>query len=162
MQFFLSYILPPLISLVFSIILAIATIRINKYFKEKERNTAIIEQLHETQECENERNRIREEIKPLVDEIALIHAELGVIDGRIDGCVETEAQHIAAIRVSYRYRLVTLCRTYLRQGFMTAEQFEQLNEFFNVYRAIGGNGQAEDYYNRVRELEIRANMEGNN
>lgn len=45
---------------------------------------------------------------------------------------------------------------------MTAEQFEQLNEFFNVYRAIGGNGQAEDYYNRVRELEIRANMEGNN
>ena len=97
---------------------------------------------------------IREEIKPLVDEIAEIHAELGITNGRIDGCVDTEAQHIAAIRVSYRYRLVTLCRTYLRQGFITAEQFEQLNEFFTVYRAIGGNGQAETYYNRVIALPI--------
>lgn len=154
MQFFVSYILPPLISLIFSVILAVITIRINKHFKNKETENAEIAELRARQQHENERNMIREEIKPLVDEIAEIHAELGITNGRIDGCVDTEAQHIAAIRVSYRYRLVTLCRTYLRQGFITAEQFEQLNEFFTVYRAIGGNGQAETYYNRVIALPI--------
>lgn len=154
MQFFVSYILPPLISLIFSVVLAVITIRINKHFKNKEECASEVAALRERQEQENERNRIREEIKPLVEEIAEIHAELGITNGRIDGCVETEAQHIAAIRVSYRYRLVTLCRTYLRQGFITAEQFEQLNEFFTVYRAIGGNGQAETYYNRVIALPI--------
>ena len=126
----------------------------NKYFKNKDNERLEIARLRENQECENERNRIREEIKPIVDEIAQIPAELGIIDGRIDGCVETEAQHIAAIRVSYRYRLVTLCRTYLRQGFITADQYDQLNEFFNVYHAIGGNGQAEEYYRRVIALPI--------
>ena len=152
MQFFLSYILPPLISLICSAILCVITIRIKKHFQDKENEQSEIAQLRVNQECINERNRIREEIKPIVDEIAQIHAELGVIDGRIDGCVETEAQHIAAIRVSYRYRLVTLCRTYLRQGFITADQYEQLNEFFNVYHAIGGNGQAEEYYHKVIAL----------
>lgn len=154
MQFFVSYILPPLISLIFSVVLAVITIRINKHFKNKEQDQADIAAMRECQARENERNMIREEIKPLVDEIAEIHAELGVTNGRIDGCVDTEAQHIAAIRVSYRYRLVTLCRTYLRQGFITAEQFEQLNEFFTVYRAIGGNGQAEQYYNKVIALPL--------
>lgn len=154
MDFFLGYILPPLISLICSAILCVITIRINKHFKDKENEQSEIAQLRANQECINERNKIREEIKPIVDEIAQIHAELGVIDGRIDGCVETEAQHIAAIRVSYRYRLVTLCRTYLRQGFITADQYEQLNEFFNVYHAIGGNGQAEEYYHRVIALPL--------
>ena len=154
MDFFLGYILPPLISLICSAILCVITIRINKRFKDKENEQSEIAQLRANQECINERNRIREEIKPIVDEIAQIHAELGVIDGRIDGCVETEAQHIAAIRVSYRYRLVTLCRTYLRQSFITADQYEQLNEFFNVYHAIGGNGQAEEYYHRVIALPL--------
>ena len=154
MQFFLSYILPPLISLICSIALGVFTIHMNKYFKNKDNERLEIARLRENQECENERNRIREEIKPIVDEIAQIPAELGIIDGRIDGCVETEAQHIAAIRVSYRYRLVTLCRTYLRQGFITADQYDQLNEFFNVYHAIGGNGQAEEYYRRVIALPI--------
>ena len=154
MQFFLSYILPPLISLIFSVVLAVITIRINKHFKNKEQDSADLAAMRECQARENERNMIREEIKPLVEEIAEIHAELGVTNGRIDGCVDTEAQHIAAIRVSYRYRLVTLCRTYLRQGFITAEQFEQLYEFFTVYRAIGGNGQAEQYYNKVIALPL--------
>jgi hypothetical protein len=72
----------------------------------------------------------------------------------LQGCVDTESQHIAAIRVSYRYRLITLCRTYMRQGFITPDQFEQLNEFYTVYRNIGGNGQAEEYYNRVMALDI--------
>jgi hypothetical protein len=29
-----------------------------------------------------------------------------------------------------------------------------LNEFYTVYRNIGGNGQAEEYYNKVMALKI--------
>lgn len=53
---------------------------------------------------------------------------------------------------SYRFRLVQLCRIYLKQGYITVDQFEQLTEFYNLYENLGGNGQAEDYYRRTIAL----------
>lgn len=170
MQIFLTYILPPLISLVFGLVSAYLIRRMNLQFEiedsQRKAEMIKIEEEHqaylaqrEEQKRENTRNLIREELEPIINEIAALHVELGYVDERIEGCVETEAQHIAAIRVSYRYRLITLCRTYLRQGFITADQFDQLNEFYNVYRSIGGNGQAEEYYNRIQALEIHGDEE---
>lgn len=156
MQFFMSYILPPLISLIFSIILTIITLKIKKANQCQEDEDKKIAKLLDKEERENQRNLIREEIKPIVDEIAEIHVSLGVINGKLSDAIKQEKNDVAAICVSYRYRLITLCRTYLRQGYITPAQFEQLEDFFQVYRAIGGNGQAEHYYNRVQELEIRA------
>lgn len=180
MQFFLSYIFPPLISLVFGLISAFVIAKINQKIKKEEEERAVARKLEEEQRAEqlkkedeirkkemikrekehqaylaqreqerreNTRNLIREELEPILREIADLHIQL-------QGCVDTETQHISAIRVSYRYRLITLCRVYLRQGFITPDQFEQLNEFYNVYRNIGGNGQAEEYYNKVMALKI--------
>lgn len=53
---------------------------------------------------------------------------------------------------SYRFRLVQLCRIYLKQGYLTVDQFEQLTEFYNLYESLGGNGQAEDFYRRTIAL----------
>lgn len=56
---------------------------------------------------------------------------------------ETEAiekTHMDLIISSYRFRLVQLCRAYLKQGYMTQEQYDQLTEFFKVYHGLGGNG----------------------
>ena len=158
MQFFLSYIFPPLISLVFGLISAFLIAKMNQSFKkedaerkiemkkrEKEHQAYLAQR--EQEKRENTRNLIREELEPILREIADLHIQL-------QGCVDTETQHISAIRVSYRYRLITLCRTYMRQGYITPDQFEQLNEFYTVYRNIGGNGQAEEYYNRVMALDI--------
>lgn len=158
MQFFLSYIFPPLISLVFGLISAFLIAKMNQNFKkedaerkiemkkrEKEHQAYLAQR--EQEKRENTRNLIREELEPILREIADLHIQL-------QGCVDTETQHISAIRVSYRYRLITLCRTYMRQGYITPDQFEQLNEFYTVYRSIGGNGQAEEYYNRVMALDI--------
>ncbi len=158
MQFFLSYIFPPLISLVFGLISAFLIAKMNQNFKQQdaERKTEMKKREKEHQaylaqreqeKRENTRNLIREELEPILREIADLHIQL-------QGCVDTETQHISAIRVSYRYRLITLCRTYMRQGYITPDQFEQLNEFYTVYRNIGGNGQAEEYYNRVMALDI--------
>lgn len=71
---------------------------------------------------------------------------------------ETEAiekTHMDLIISSYRFRLVQLCRAYLKQGYMTQEQYDQLTEFFKVYHGLGGNGQAQEYYEKTMELDIR-------
>lgn len=170
MQIFLTYILPPLLSLIFGLISAYIVAKMNQNFKKEEKAIKAEEQRRqqehqafiiqkEQEKRENDRNLIREEIEPIVQEIAHIHVELENLGNKVEGCELTESQHIAAIRVSYRYRLITLCRTYLRQGYITASQFEQLNEFFTVYRAIGGNGQAEEYYTKVATLEIHSEEE---
>lgn len=37
-------------------------------------------------------------------------------------------------------------------------QYEHLNEFYNLYRNLGGNGQAQSYYEKVcAELDIKPN-----
>lgn len=59
------------------------------------------------------------------------------------------------IIASYRYRLVQLCKIYIHQGYMTQDQYDQLTEFYKLYTALGGNGQAQDYYEKTIKLEIR-------
>ena len=59
---------------------------------------------------------------------------------------------------SYKYRLVELCKGLEKQGFMYQYQYDHLNEFYHLYRKLGGNGQAQDYYERVcKELETKPN-----
>lgn len=60
--------------------------------------------------------------------------------------------HLDLIISSYRFRLVQLCRIYIKQGYTTQEQYEQLSEFYRIYHGLGGNGQAEEYYNKVMDL----------
>ena len=38
---------------------------------------------------------------------------------------------------------------------MTEQQFEQLSEFYKLYTALGGNGQAQQYYEKTTALEIK-------
>ena len=62
---------------------------------------------------------------------------------------------------SYKYRLVELCKGLEKQGFMYQYQYDHLNEFYHLYRKLGGNGQAQDYYERVcKELDTKPNPEG--
>ena len=51
-------------------------------------------------------------------------------------------------------RLIQLCKTHLRDGYITQDAFEQITEMYKLYHGLGGNGQAQDYYERVMELEI--------
>ena len=59
---------------------------------------------------------------------------------------------------SYRFRLVQLCREFIKQGYLTQSQYDQLVEFYKVYHGLGGNGQAQEYYEKhygTREEFIR-------
>lgn len=65
-----------------------------------------------------------------------------------------ERTHINLIVASYKFRLTQLCRGFLRQEYMTQDQYEQLVEFYKVYEGLGGNGQAKEIYDKTIKLPI--------
>ena len=59
---------------------------------------------------------------------------------------------------SYKYRLVELCKGLEQHGFMYQYQYDHLSEFYHLYRNLGGNGQAQEYFEKVcKELKTRPN-----
>lgn len=65
-----------------------------------------------------------------------------------------EKSHMNLIVASYRFRLIQLCKGFLNQGFITTAQMEQLTEFYKLYTGLGGNGQAQIYYNKAMQLPL--------
>ena len=51
-----------------------------------------------------------------------------------------EKSHMDLIISSYRFRLVQLCREFIKQGYVTQPQYDQLTEFYKLYTGLGGNG----------------------
>lgn len=66
-----------------------------------------------------------------------------------------EKSHMNLIIASYRFRLIQLCKGFLRQEYITEAQMEQLMEFYKLYKGLGGNGQAETYYNKAIALPLK-------
>ena len=53
-------------------------------------------------------------------------------------------------------RIVWLCLKYIDRGWITKDEFEDLNEYlYKPYREMGGNGTAERLMAEVRELPVR-------
>lgn len=67
-----------------------------------------------------------------------------------------ENSHLELIVSSYKFRLVQLCKEYIKQGYITQDQYDQLSEFYRVYSGLGGNGQAKEYYELAMELPIKS------
>lgn len=67
-----------------------------------------------------------------------------------------ETSHLELIVSSYKFRLVQLCKEYIKQGYITQDQYDQLSEFYRVYSGLGGNGQAKEYYELAMELPIKS------
>jgi hypothetical protein len=104
--------------------------------------------LLEQQKSDSVRNTVREEIEPVIEEIHRLQK-------RIENHEMRESQDVDIILNSWKFRLIQLCSTYIRQGFMTQAQYDQLSEFYKAYHDLGGNGQAQEYYERVKTLPIR-------
>ena len=94
-------------------------------------------------------DRIDEKLKPILDDIEEIR-------GYIRKAELKENRDLELIIASYRFRLVQLCKLYIKKGYMTQDEYDQLTEFFKLYSSLGGNGQAKEYYEKTVKLEIRA------
>lgn len=94
-------------------------------------------------------DRIDEKLKPILDDIEEIRAYIRKTENK-------EKRDLDLIIASYRFRLVQLCKLYMKKGYMTQDEYDQLTEFFKLYSSLGGNGQAREYYEKTVKLEIRA------
>lgn len=92
---------------------------------------------------------IDEKLKPIVEDIEELRTYIRKIEDK-------ERQDLTLIIASYRFRLVQLCKIYIKQGYMIQDQYDQLTEFYKLYHSLGGNGQAKEYYEKTMELEIRS------
>ncbi len=97
-----------------------------------------------------------EKLEELIEEhIAPIKEDLNNLRSFVLEEEKISERHIEIILASYRFRLIQLCQSFLKQGYMTSEQYEQLVEFFKVYSGLGGNGQAKEYYERTLKLPLK-------
>lgn len=116
------------------------------------------------------RQMILDEIEPLVEEIHRVKSSLE--QGLNDFHKEADKTHaemykdlelvtkkndknLELIINSYKFRFIQLCKTHLRDGYITQDEFDQITEMFKLYHGLGGNGQAEEYYERVLDLPLK-------
>lgn len=97
-----------------------------------------------------------EQLEELIEEhIAPIKEDLNNLRSFVLEEKKISQRYIEIILASYRFRLIQLCQSFLKQGYMTSGQYEQLVEFFKVYAGLGGNGQAKEYYERTLKLPLK-------
>ena len=96
--------------------------------------------------------RIEEKLEPIYEELEALRRYIRETES-------IEKTHMSLIIASYRFRLIQLCREFIKQQYLTQAQFDQLNEFYRVYTGLGGNGQAQNYYERAAALPIHDDVD---
>lgn len=104
--------------------------------------------LLDQQEIDTYDDHIEEKLAPIIEEIEKLREYIRQVD-------TTEKHKIDLIIDSYKFRLTQMCRLYLKQGYMTQDQYDQLTEFYKLYEALGGNGQAKQYFEKTIVLPIK-------
>jgi hypothetical protein len=107
------------------------------------------EELLNTEREHKQEEEIEIKLEPIYEELEELRAYIREAEN-------IEKAHMTLIIASYRFRLIQLCKEFLKQGYMTYTQYEQLTEFFKLYTGLGGNGQAKAYYERTIILPIRS------
>ena len=119
------------------------------------------------------------EIEPILDELAKAEDDIKFLGTDVKSSIAAlkttaDAQHkhmyndletiqenndrkFNLIINSYKFRLIQLCKSYLRDNFITEKDFEQVTEMYKLYHGLGGNGQAQEYYEKVLKLQIVPN-----
>lgn len=140
-----AFIVEHLVEIVFALISAGALAFCRYLYKQLK----AYKQLLNDKKYEDLDDRIDEKLKPILDDIEEIR-------GYIRKAENKENRDLELIIASYRFRLVQLCKLYIKKGYMTQDEYDQLTEFFKLYSSLGGNGQAKEYYEKTVKLEIRA------
>ena len=140
-----AFIVEHLVEIVFALISAGALAFCRYLYKQLK----AYKQLLNDKKYEDLDDRIDEKLKPILDDIEEIR-------GYIRKTENKEKRDLELIIASYRFRLVQLCKLYMKKGYMTQDEYDQLTEFFKLYSSLGGNGQAREYYEKTVKLEIRA------
>ena len=101
-----------------------------KYLHKKMKEYQMIIEEREQNETEQ---IVDAHLEPVVNDIEELRRYIMNIDTE-------ENRKMGLIISSYRFRLIQLCKIYLRQQYMTQDQYDQLTEFYKLYTGLGGNG----------------------
>lgn len=105
-------------------------------------------------------NPMQDEIEHLKDDITEILNNLKDQGIELQNIHEKEELLAHETRCAWRYRIRQLCHAYLARGYMSFKEYSQLQEMYNIYSAIGGNGQTKELYDKtVSTLEIKTDVE---
>lgn len=108
------------------------------------------------------KSMIQQELRPVIEELHRLEKQIQDLQNKeledICGLRNEVDKDIGLILASYKFRLVQLCIGFLKQGYMTTDQFNQLSEFYKIYHGLNGNGQAQEYYERAIKLPIKDNQ----
>ena len=140
-------------------------------------NNKRLEDMQRADQTRQYRQMILDEIEPLIEELTRLKEKIGEVGRDAKNALEEfkseckkeheqmyddlnavqgeNAKNFNLIINSYKFRLIQLCKTHLREGYITEADFEQITEMYKLYHGLGGNGQAQEYYEKVLALEIR-------
>lgn len=96
------------------------------------------------------------------NDLLALEKELKAEIGKLSKDDERFERYFSAIRDSWRYRYTSLCEMCLTKGYLTTEEYLQLNEMWSVYHNIDGNGQGDAMHLKVENLPIRNNKGSSN
>ncbi len=136
-----------------------------------------LKQMQQEDQTRQQRQMILDEIDPIIQELTDIHNEVNANKAAIDQeltQMKLNAEHthetmyedlkkiqagnernFTLILNSYKFRLIQLCKTHLKDGYISEHDFEQITEMYKLYTGLGGNGQAQEYYDKVIALQIK-------
>jgi hypothetical protein len=136
-----------------------------------------LEEMQKADQNRQYRQMILDEIEPIINEITRLKSEITKVDtdakvaltqfkaeaditkqhmyGDLNEIQAKNDENFKLIINSYKFRLIQLCKTHLRDGYITESDFEQITEMYKLYHGLGGNGQAQEYYDKVLELDIK-------
>lgn len=134
------------------ILLGLAAAGITAYFKSEsnklKKKLSDYESMMQEKRDEKTELMVEEKLEPIYEELEALRTYIRETES-------IEKVHMSLIIASYRFRLIQLCKEFIKQGYLTQTQYDQLVEFYRVYVGLGGNGQAKGYYEKAIALEIR-------
>ena len=114
--------------------------------------TTIEQKTKEFEDCLEEKDGV---LEGKVDKILAHHdTDKEEFDERLRDLTREYEDKLRRILESYKFRFIQLCKTHIKDGWITDSEWEQIVTFYDLYHGLGGNGQAEEYYNKVKQLEI--------
>ena len=136
-----------------------------------------LKQMQQEDQTRQQRQMILDEIDPIIQELTEIHNEVNANKTAVDQeltQMKLNAEHthenmyddlkkiqagnernFTLILNSYKFRLIQLCKTHIKDGYISGHDFEQITEMYKLYTGLGGNGQAQEYYDKVIALQIK-------
>lgn len=170
-----EFIVEHIVEIFFGLISA-GTIGYAKYLYSRNKE---LQRMQREEQSRQYRQMIIDEIEPIIAELTRLKKEITDLEHEMELKLQN-AQHEAdlehkemyedlnriqakndenfnLILNSYKFRLIQLCKIHLRDGYITETDFEQVSEMYKLYHGMGGNGQAQEYYDKVMSLEMRPN-----